>query len=111
MCNPNLALTLTLALLPPSLLTHTMPGLVPADSAANLTEEDPAFGTRVGRFDPEYKSALAESMGAQPNPSRRKMPLFMALAVRAVVDEAKRQGAKEVPHPYSAAGREEGGLR
>jgi len=31
-------------------------------------------------------------MGVQPQLSRRKMPLLMALIIRAVVDEAKRQG-------------------
>ena len=31
-------------------------------------------------------------MSAQPHLSRRKMPPLMALTVRAVVDEAKRQG-------------------
>ena len=35
---------------------------------------------------------LAEAIGVQPQLSRRKMPLLMALIIRAVVDEAKRQG-------------------
>ena len=67
-------------------------GLAPAGSAADLEEEDPAWATRVLRFDPEYKFALAEAMGVQPQLSRRKMPHLMAHIVRAVVDEAKRQG-------------------
>ena len=67
-------------------------GLAPAGSAADLEEEDPAWATRVLRFDPECKFALAEAMGVQPQLSRRKMPPFMAHLVRAVVDEAKRQG-------------------
>jgi len=67
-------------------------GLAPAGSAADLEEEDPAWATRVLRFDQEYKFALAEAMGVQPQLSRRKMPHLMAHIVRAVVDEAKRQG-------------------
>ena len=89
---PNPNPTLTLTLLPPSLLPQIKFGLVPAYSAADLEEEDPAWGTRVGRFDHEYKLALAEAMGVQPQLSRRKMPLLMALIIRAVVDKAKRQG-------------------
>ena len=53
-------------------------GLAPAGSAADLEEEDPAWATRVLRFDPEYKFALAEAMGVQPQLSRRKMPHLMA---------------------------------
>ena len=53
--NPNPAL----ALLPPSLLPQIKSGLVPAYSAADLEEDDPVWGTRVGRFDHEYKLALA----------------------------------------------------
>jgi hypothetical protein len=60
-------------------------GLAPAGSAADLEEEDPAWATRVLRFDPEYKFALAEAMGVQPQLSRRKMPHLMAHIVRAVV--------------------------
>ena len=36
---------------------------------------------------------MAEAMGLQPQLSRRKTPHLMAQIVRAVVDEAKRQGA------------------
>ena len=46
-------------------------GLAPAGSAADLEEEDPAWATRVLRFDPEYKFALAEAMGVQWRQHRR----------------------------------------
>jgi uncharacterized protein YfaQ (DUF2300 family) len=67
-------------------------GLAPAGSAADLEEEDPAWATRVLRFDPEYKFALAEAMGVQPQLSRRKMPTTgsaaAALAAAAVAAAA-----------------------
>ena len=88
--NPNPDLTLTL--FPPSLLPQIEFGLVPAYSAADLGEEDPAWGTRAGRFDHEVKLALAGAMGVQPQLMRRKIPLLMALIIRAVAGEAKRQG-------------------
>jgi len=84
------------------LLPQIKLGLVPADSADDLKEEDPAWGTRVRRFDDEYKFALAETMAAQPHLSRRKMPPLMALAIRAVVDEAKRQGVANLDEPDDA---------
>ena len=77
-------------------------GLAPAGSAADLEEEDPAWATRVLRFDQEYKFALAEAMGVQPQLSRRKMPHLMAHIVRAVVDEAKRQGVANLDEPDDA---------
>ena len=96
---PNPNPTLTLTLLPPSLLPQIKFGLVSAYSAADLEEEDPAWGTRVGRFDHEYKLALAEAMCVQPELPRRKMPLLMALIIRAVVDKAKRQGVVNLDEP------------
>ena len=85
-CNPNLTQTQTQTLLPPSLLPQIKFGLVPADSDADLEEEDPAWATRVVRFGPEYKFALTEAMGAHPQLSRHKMPHLMAQIVRAVVN-------------------------
>ena len=54
MCNPNLTQNQTQTLHPPSLLPQIKSGLVSAYSAADLEEEDPAWGTRVDRFDHEY---------------------------------------------------------
>ena len=89
----TITLAVTLTLPPRSLLPQIKSGLVPAGSAANLEEEGTAWATRVVRFNPEYKFALAEAVGVQPQLSRRKMPHLMAQFVREVADEARRQGA------------------
>ena len=54
-------------------------GLAPAGSAADLEEEDPAWATRVLRFDPEYKFALASGLldcrhGHPPHRGAARLP-------------------------------------
>ena len=67
-----------------------MLGLAPAAAAAaDLKKEDPAWGTRVRRFNDEYKFALADSMGTQPKQRRtgESDEGVCALALKARADD------------------------
>jgi hypothetical protein len=49
-----------------------------------------------GEYSSEYLFKLASAWGIETNLSRRKMPLLMALIVKAVVEEAAARGIKEL---------------